>query len=181
MKKKVIQNKNLVKNIESIIKELGTLIKDMGKEISRLLLSDINLGKKYLLLKTIPGLELLLPANLLVLTNGFKKTVNPREIASYLGICPNEHRSGKSVYRKARSTGWGPGKMRKLLYLAASCVKRNYSEFKKYYLQKEQMGKAHNLILNNIGNKLLKIICGVIKSGKPYNRQHCSLPPVLVA
>lgn len=35
-------------------------------------------------------------------------------------------------------------------------------------------GKSGKLVLNNIANKVLKLICGVIRSGKPYIKTYTS-------
>ena len=48
---------------------------------------------------------------------------------------------------------------------------------KEYFLRKTQSGKPKRLVLNNIQNKLLRVICGVLNSGKPYINGYVSLRP----
>jgi hypothetical protein len=43
--------------------------------------------------------------------------------------------------------------------------------------KKKAVGKEGTLILNNIANKLLKIVCAVINSGKKFDGKYISLPP----
>ena len=52
--------------------------------------------------------------------------------------------------------------------------------FKEYFIRKTQGGKPKKLVLNNIQNKLLRIICGVLNSGKPYIDNYLSINPQLL-
>ena len=42
------------------------------------------------------------------------------------------------------------------------------------HLQSPAAGQKDRLVLNNIANKALKLICGVIRSGKPYIKTYVS-------
>jgi hypothetical protein len=81
--------------------------------------------------------------------------------------------------KKRKADGRGPARMRKLLYLAAMRMMRNHPEYKKYYKRKELEGKGGRLILNNLENKILRLIVGVLKSDKPYMKKYQGLPPDL--
>ena len=94
-----------------------------------------------------------------------------------MGIVPLAYESGKSIKRKSTSSGIGPGNLRKIIYLISMSV-RNYDEnMKKYFFRKVAEGKSKKLVLNNIGNKLLKIIIALIKSNKPYIKNFVSIHP----
>lgn len=114
---------------------------------------------------------------MLVISRGGERETSARELASYLGICPYEHSSGTSVYGRPHSGRNGSGSVRKLLYLSAMSLRTHDSEFKEYFLRKTSRGKAGRLVINNISNKLLRIICAVLRSGKPYIPGYVSLPP----
>lgn len=178
--KKVTPSRFAIESLELTIAELKNKIKEIEKEIKNLLLSDKVIGFKYLLLISIPGVALLLATELLVLTNGFTKTVNYKEIASYLGICPHENTSG-TIIKRTRSAGYGHPRIRKLIYLAACSVREHNQAFRNYFNRKVSEGKNERMLINNIANKLIKLICGVIKSGKPFIKNYCSLPPALAA
>jgi hypothetical protein len=81
------------------------------------------------------------------------------------------------LHKLPRSKKCGPAKLRKLLYLAALSVRTHNQFFKKYFLRKEAEGKNKRLILNNIENKLLKIIFAVINSGIAYTNNYKSINP----
>jgi transposase len=180
LKRKVVQTPLANQYYESNIQRLSKQIKAIEKEIQKLIDKDQHFKNTITLLKSIPGVSILLAANLLVVTNGFSNYLNYKQLAAYIGICPYEHRSGSSVYRKPRSTRYGPARLRKLLCLAARSVKTHKMPFQLYYLQKSTQGKNANLILNNISNKLLKIICAVIRNQIPYHENYQSVNPALL-
>jgi len=58
--------------------------------------------------------------------------------------------------------------------------RKHQVSFKHYFLRKTQEGKAKRLVLNNIENRLLKIICAVIRTRTPYIPGYRSVNPVLL-
>ena len=141
-----------------MMEQLKKQIHAIEQEIRRLIESDSTFKPMLLLLLSIPGVGFLLAAHLIVLS---QVSLNSRQIASYLGVAPNEYSSGSSVYKHATSRHFGPQTIRKLLYLAACSVRTHRSEFRTYFQRKTAEGKSARLVLNNIENKLLKIICAV--------------------
>jgi transposase len=160
-----------------MIEQLKKHIRAIDQEIRRLIDSDPTFGQKLLLLMSIPGVGLLLGAHLLLIT---QSSLDHRQIASYLGVAPNEHSSGSSVYKRATSRHFGPAATRKLLYLAACSVRTHRREFQAYFLRKTDEGKSPRLVLNNLSNKLLKIACAVLRSNSPYTPNYHSVQPLLL-
>jgi len=168
LKRKYIKTPLALAIYEENVKKFNEQIKQIDKEIKALIKKDDNFKMKMDLAMSVPGIGLLLAANLFVLTNGFTEHLNYKEISSYLGICPYEQISGRSLHKKPRSKRYGPSRLRKLLYLAALSVATYNLNFRKYYLRKIEEGKSKRLVINNIENKLLKITFAVIKSGVKY-------------
>jgi transposase len=155
-----------------MIEQLKKQILAIQQEIRRLIDSDPTFKATLLLLTSIPGVGFLLAAHLILLSQASR---NPRQLASYLGVAPNDYLSGSSVSRRATSRHFGPPTVRKLLYLAACSVRTHRSEFKTYFLRKTAEGKSAHLVLNNIANKLLKIVCAVLRSRIPYHPHYRSV------
>jgi transposase len=168
------------KAYEETIQNLKENIKKIDKEIKSLTDKDDSFHNFINLAKSVPGVGLLLAANLFVLTNGLTENLNYKRIASYTGICPYERQSGSSLKLKPRSRRCGPNKLRKLLYLASLSVRTHNAAFKKYFLRKELQGKSRRLILNNIANKILKIICAVINSNTAFILNYKSINPLYI-
>ncbi len=163
----------LEKGIESLTDNILTLEKNM----CNLITSHPQIRQIVDILKTVPGVQELLAANILVLTNGFKQEKTGKQLASYLRLAPLRYESGKSVYRKPKSPKHGPAIPRKLLHLAARSITTHNPRFRKYYLQKETEGKDKYLIYNNVANKLLKMMCAMIRDQKPYSDDYISINP----
>jgi transposase len=158
--------KNLKSSIDKIDKELNGLIKNNSK--------FAPVAKS---LDSIPGIAMLFIANFIVITDGLTKHMEYKELASYIGICPNEHRSGTSVFKKPHSSGHGPYRLRKLLHLAAMSVRYYSPKYNNYFVLKQAQGKLDNLIINNIANKLLRIVCAISKNCLMYNKNYNSIHP----
>lgn len=165
---------------EQTINKLIEHIKQIDQEIKNLIDKDDSFKNKISLAKSVPGVGLLLAANLLVLTKGFTEHVNYKHTAAYSGICPYEQTSGTSLRKPPRSKRCGPAKLRKLLYLAALSVRTHNLNFNKYFLRKVAEGKNKRLVLNNIENKLLKTIFAVVNSGIAYTENFKSVNPILL-
>jgi transposase len=151
-------------------------IQTIDLEIQRLIESDPTFKQMLLLLLSIPGVGLLLAAHMMVLT---QVSLDYKRLNSFLGIAPNEYSSGSSVHGHPTSRHFGPAAIRKLLYLAACSVVAHRDQFRTYFLCKTQQGKPSRLVLNNIENKLVKIICAVLRTNLPYNPTQISVQPLL--
>lgn len=182
---KALQRKTITTPIailayEQAIGRLTENIKEIDLEIKRLLKNDDSFHRLITTLTSTPGIGMLLAANLVVMTNGFTRTANHKQLASYAGISPIEHTSGSSVYRRPHSRRFGPSRMRKLLYLAAMSVATHNPEFRRYYLRKVAEGKPKRLVLNNVANKLLKVVCALVQSEASYIPNYKSVQPMLL-
>lgn len=160
---------------EQSITQLQKHIHDIDQELRRLINTDPTLKQMLLLLMSVPGVGLLLAAHMILLTQA---SLDPKELAAYLGIAPNEFSSGTSVFKRTSSRHYGPSAVRKLLYLASCSVRTHREQFRSYFLRKTAEGKSKRLVLNNIANKLLKIICAVLRSNTPFIPNYCSIQPL---
>jgi transposase len=180
LRRKPVQTPIVNQAYQETIKQLTETINTLEREMKRLIDHDQNFRNQLLILTAIPGIGFLLASNLLVMTRGFTQSVHAKQLASYLGIAPLQHTSGKSVFRPAQSRHFGPAIPRKLLYLAACSVVTHNAEFRKYFLRKTAEGKSPRLVLNNVANKLLNLVCALMRSQQPYIPNYRSVNPVLL-
>ena len=181
MKRKSVRTPLAEKLLLESIALFNKTIKTIESEIKNLLKEDDNLYGQFLLLLTIPGVRLLLAAHVLVMMATLHSTHNPKAASAWLGISPYEKSSGTSVFGRARSRRYGPATMRKLLHLAARSLRTHNPVFEKYFERKVAEGKSKKLVLNNIANKLVKIICAVLRENKPYIPNYQSINPALLS
>lgn len=163
-----------------MIAAIKTQIKTVEREMRRLIDQHPTARRLVSVLLTIPGVGLLLAAHILVLTQCAQRSFTAAQLAAHLGIAPFEHRSGTSVYARPTSRHYGPSQPRKLLHLAARSVTTHNEPFRIYYERKLAEGKAKKLVLNNVANKLLKVICAVLETQTAYDPNHRASPLVSV-
>jgi len=174
----VVQVPLIVKAHHQTLKELKKHIKDIDKELDRLIHQNPMISQMSNQLKSIPGVGLLLASNLIAITGAFNDISGYKTLAAFLGICPYQHKSGKSIYRQPHIRNFGPKYTRKLLMLAARSIATHNIPFRKYYARKLAEGKARQLVLNNIANKIIKISCALIKSNTEYIESYRSVNPL---
>ena len=163
-----------------LIAQLKTQIQTLERELRRLLDQDPTFRRMLLLLLTVPGVGLLLAAHLLVLAYSRAQPLEARPLAAYIGIAPLAKSSGKRVPAHSHSRQYGPSMLRKLLRLAARSITTHNEAFRQYYLRKLAEGKLTQVALNNVANKLLKIICAVLRSQSAYIPNYKSVHPALL-
>ena len=162
-----------------VLAQLKAHIQLIDDELQRLIEQDPTWRQWLALLLTVPGVGLLLATQVLILAQSTPAPLNYKPITAHWGICPYQHQSGTSVRRPARSRQYGPALPRKLLHLAARSVSTHCEPFRQYYQRKLAEGKPKRLALNNVANKLVRVICAVLNSGTPYDPLHHSVSPLL--
>lgn len=179
LKRKKVQTPLANKLYAKTIDHLSKNIDRIEKEVQKLIDSNDYFKKTIKDLVSVKSVALLLAANFLVATDGFtnEMATNAKKASSNFGICPFKHQSGTSVFRRPRSKKDGSKRMRKLLYLAAISGKQYNSTLALYAALKKAQGKPGKVILNNIGNKLIRIMCAIVRDGKPYVDNHVSVHP----
>ena len=179
-KRHVVQDAFIIDMYEKNLALVKEQIAQTDSHIDELIRQNPSLHELSLILISACGVGALLAAYLLVTTNGFQDITDYKQMAAFLGICPYQHKSGKSIYRNAHSRHFGPGYIRKLLHLASRSVATHIPEFKKYYYRKIEEGKSKTVALNNIANKLLKIIFALVRDRKPYIKGYRSVHPLVL-
>lgn len=180
LKKKTIATPSAIAMVEQLITELKAKVKSIDQQIESLFDQNPNIKQTIEHLISVPGVGKLLAYHLFCVTDGFKKIPTANQMAAYLGIAPHEYQSGTSIYRKPKSRQNGPHVLRKLLYLATMSLRTHNAEFKKYFLRKKTEGKNPKLILNNMANKLIRIICAVLKNNKVFIKNYKPVNPRLL-
>lgn len=178
LRRKAVQTPAANEALDETANYLKAQVDALEEAIQRLITEHPTMAQMAAIVASAPGAGDLLAAHMLVLTEGFTQEPCYRKLASYLGICPNEHQSGKRR-KKPTSRGYGPSMVRKLLHLAARSVRVHEDKFTKYFHRKRKEGKPKMLVMNNISNKLLRIICGMIKNKQPYIEGYQSVHPRL--
>lgn len=142
--------KFLLKTIIYINKQLKEIESRMNGLITK------HYGEMSQNLITIPGLGKKSTAVLIVLTAGFSRFKNYKQLSSYVGLSPRIFESGSSVRGKARICKMGMSRIRALLYVCAWSAKKCNQACKQLYERLVAKGKSKRLALIAVANKLIK-------------------------
>jgi len=156
-------------SIQKVIAFLNEEIEQISKAIREHISKHDGLRKKQALLKTIPGVGDVTIEAILSEANGFDGFDTIEQVVAFMGLSPKEHTSGTSVKGKSALCKIGCARLRKALYMPAlSAIQRN-PYVKALYDRLKAKSKNGMIIACACMKKLVHIIYGVIKNGKPFN------------
>ncbi len=113
----------------------------------------------FISLKTIPGLGQKTATILLVLTDGFNRFENAKELCSYVGLTPKIRGSGSSVKGRSKISKIGNSKLQNLLFMRSFNACKYSWACKALYDRIVAKVKSKKLALIAVCNKLLKQAC----------------------
>lgn len=126
-------------------------------------------GEMFNNLTSIPGLGKKTAIGLIVLSGGFKKFENYRQLSSYIGLCPRVFESGKTVKGKGRICKIGMSRIRAMLYMCTLSAKKTNLSCKNLYERLVAKGKPKMVALIAIANKLIKQAFAIGVRGIKYD------------
>lgn len=162
-----VKDKKTFESLERMIKLTKNEIKKLEKE--RFKLAQENYGETMELLMSIPGVGEKTAILFIILTNNFTKFENYKQFLAYIGFNSRIFESGTSVKGKGRISKVGNAKMRRTLYLTSWSSKRYNKTIKEMYQRLNAKGKKERVIKVALASKIVKLMFGVLKSGKKYS------------
>ena len=144
--------------------------------IAAVVASDEALAQQYERITSVPGIGPVTAVEILLTTNEFQTSTDPKKYASYAGVVPFESSSGQ---RKGRPQGSHQAnkRVKKLLHLAALSAVRHCQVLKAYYDRKVAAGKNKMLVLNNVRNKLVHLVFACVQQDRNDDKNYA---PTLV-
>ena len=159
--------------IESSIKEhIGYLdqeIEKLKRQIAEHINSDQNLRTKRDLLSSIPGIGEATVAFILSALHIFEGVDRVQKTVAFIGLAPREVISGSSIKGKPRICKIGHARFRKALFMPALAAMRYNPVMIDFCNRLRKKGKNGKVIVCAVMRKLVHLIYGVLKSGKPFN------------
>lgn len=165
-------SKEAVKAYKKLVDILVSEIEKLSKAIEDLLRGSPEFMRHHEILDSIKGMGSLTIAGLLVATHNFRYMRNPKELSCYAGVVPFKEESGKSIHKDARVS-----KLRSRILNAdlTSCVLSAmmwnpvFRDYKNYLAAR---GKNINVIRNNCKNKMIHIVCALIRRDEKFNAEY---------
>jgi transposase len=157
---------------KAAVEGLAKSIKLIDAELLKLVKQDEAVFKNYSLMLTVPGIGKITAIFIICCTNNFAIKITGKQLASYAGVVPFEHRSGTSVKGRTRVHFMANKELKTLLTMGALSAIGAYDEFKDYYQRKIKDGKEHLQVLNAIKNKMLLRVAAVINKQTAYENKY---------
>lgn len=167
-----IPSKFVYRSLKRDLKHLDKEVKGIESRLLDLVKQDQQ--KQLTLLKSIPGMGVKTALFLIVITDGFSKFENAKQLCSYAGVTPTIRQSGSSVRGRSRISKVGNRKLRNLLFLCAFSACKHNKACREIYERIVNKGKSKKLALVAVANKLLKQAFAIAKSGRPYDENFVS-------
>ena len=168
------ESKEVRTDSSSLVQSIAARIKKVEKLMLGVINSDEQTAKCYELIVSVPGFGLVTACYLLIITQCFTILTKSRELSNFGGTAPHPHKSGSSVKGKTRVSHVADKKLKALLSRGASSLIQFNKNTQTYLNRMMAKGKHENLVRNNIKNKMLHMVCAVVKRGTPYIENYVS-------
>ena len=159
----------VVADLEAQIKHLDQQIKALEKHIRNFIQQHPDLHHAYHLLTSIPYVGNVTATTFLAEIGSIDRFDQASALASFIGITPVQFESGTSVKRPSHISKRGNVHLRAVLYLPAVNAKNNNVACRPLAQRLLAKGKCEMEVIIAVMHKLIRIMYGVLKSGKPFD------------
>jgi transposase len=161
---------NVRDSILGMIDVLEGQIKDLDAQIKATIDEDDDLKGKRDLIESIDGIGPITAATILGETPHIEKFQTSKALTAFAGLCPHVRQSGTSI-RSSRTTKIGNRAIRKTLYMAALAALRSNAVIMAFAERLRERGKQNMEVIVAAMRKLLVLVFGVLKTGRPFDPQ----------
>lgn len=155
-------------SIEAVIKKISEEIKLIKNKIKEHVTKNPDLNDKSKLLQSIPGVGPATIMQVLAFIGDPSLFDNAKKLSAFVGLNPKQNQSGTSINGRTRLSKMGNANLRKAFYMPAVVALRYNPIIKAFSERLKASGKMMMVIIGAAMRKLLHIIYGVLKSGKPF-------------
>lgn len=156
---------------------LDSKILELEKAMDDIIGNDPELSKSCKIVQSIPGMGPVTTVQLIVKTGNFKRVKTAKKCATLAGIAPFPNSTGKSD-KGNHVSKMGDKELKSLLFLCARSASNCLNGMRLYKMKKYDLEKKNYfLVINNIANKLLRLIYALIYKGEMFNPAFVRLDP----
>lgn len=164
----VLSKKQLQRHIKFLEKEISTTKDRIKDHID----GHSDLKTKKRLLASIPGIGNATIAVILSEFSDIKSFKNAKALAAFTGVAPRVRQSGSSLRARGMMSKTGRSKLRKAFFMPALVALRYNPSIIEMNKRLTQSGKAKMAIVGAAMRKLVHIIYGVLKNGRPFDENY---------
>jgi transposase len=159
-------------SIREHIAYLDREIDGLKKQIADSIKNDPDLTAKRDLLKSIPGVGEATVAAILAELHMFERFDHVQKLVAFIGLAPREFTAGSSIKSKPRLSKAGNARLRKALFMPALVSIQCNPIIQTFYHRLKENGKNGKVIVCPVMRKLVHLIFGILKSGRPFDQNY---------
>jgi transposase len=160
---------DVIPHVQEHIKWLDAQIAHIVQDIDDHIDRHPGLKQDAALIESIPGLGRTTAAKVLAHVGDIRRFDNAKALAAYIGVTPRQRQSGTSLRGRTMMSRMGSKPLRSALFLPSLVAKRYNPILKQFCLRLEANGLSKMAVAGAVMRKLVHLIYGVVKSGKPFD------------
>lgn len=162
-----------------MVEQLSNQIASIEDKMVELIDKEDDLSENSAIAQSIPGIGPITATELIIKTDNFKRVSSAKKCATLAGIAPFPNSTGKTD-KGSHVSHMGDKQLKSLLFMCARSAVVHFEKMRVYKMKKYDVEQKHIfVVLNNVANRLLKILYALIKKGEMYNPQYLPRDPRL--
>jgi len=164
------------KTFQKQVRALERQIQQLDKTLKHFVQQQLcpKLAHQIELADSVPAVGLITAATVLAELPPMEKLTQANQAVALFGLDPLKKTSGSSVDTPARLSRMGSRRGRRALYMPALCALR-FNPFVRQLGQRlQRKGRSGKYVVVAAMRKLLRLIFGVVKQGKPFDPNWCN-------
>lgn len=159
-------------SLREVLNTLDKAIADVKAQIRQTIDDDPDLRQRGELLQSIPGLGERTIPQLLAYIGDPQRFKNVKALSAYASLSPVIRQSGSSLDKRRGTHPQGHRQLKHALYFPALVAGQYNPVVAAFWQRLKAQNKPGMVIVVACMHKLLAIVYGVLKSGKPFDAQH---------
>jgi transposase len=168
----VAKQHELIAHVQAHIVWLNQQIAQIEKDIDDHIDRHPDLKHDAELIESIPGFGRTTAAKILGHVGNVRRFDSAKALAAYIGVTPRQRQSGTSVRARTTMCRMGNSRLRAALFLPSLVAKRHNPLLRQFSARLEAGGLSKMAVVGAVMRKLVHLVYGVVKSGKPFNPEH---------
>lgn len=166
---------------QDMIQRLSDMIASIEDKMTEMIDDDPELSKTSAIAQSVPGIGPVTATELIIKTGNFKRVSTAKKCATLAGIAPFPNSTGKSD-KGSHVSHMGDKQLKSLLFMCANSAVLHFEKMRIYKMKKHEVEHKHIfVVLNNVANRLLKILYALIRKGEMYDPKYLQVDPRLKA
>jgi transposase len=166
-------HKSIMTEMESLDGQIDLIEQEMSEVINE----DEEMCKNHGIVTSVVGVGNVTACELIIKTENFHKINGAKACAEFAGIAPHPYSSG-TMDKGSRISHMGDKQLKTLLFLCSRSAVENNKEIRLYFERKYLVEKKpYFLVMNNVANKMIKIIFSLVCKQVNFDRDYIQKDP----